>query len=147
MSEPTLVVHESIRELEDAYVHEYGLKDTHGLFGFYGSKSNTIHMLSDNLAHRYVYAHEYAHFKQRNRFEAKFSERVASHQGKLVAVALLAFLLGIAYWVILLNFLATVFFSMATIVLCSMLGVSDYWILKSEREAHETALRQIGETK
>jgi hypothetical protein len=92
-----IIEHDKIEEIISAYRKEYRFGHQHhllGLLGFYGVKSNTIHVLNRNVLYDYILAHEHAHYVQRTLFKFKYAIAVQPHGWKIFDGGMGLFLLG-----------------------------------------------------
>ena len=144
IDEPELVVHTTLRSLHERYRQEYGLevKSGSGLLGFYGFKSNTIHLLADELLHRFLWAHEYAHYTQRRSFKMKYVTLLARYAVRLILGGIALFLFSFAFMLI--PSITLFVGALAVGVIMLFLGGSvDSLNMRLEIEAYRTAQQQM----
>ena len=141
MVEPEIVEHENLDEIENAYCKEYAFKHANNLLGFYGVKSNTIHLLNGEVYRKFIFAHEYAHYTQRNSRKFKYIIAVQNHILKLWIVSGLMCLFGFVY----LFFNPMVSAVLMSVGLVDMVccGLSDVFVMQTENEANKIATQQM----
>lgn len=139
MSEPRVVVHDSPSEIVAAHEAEYRVKGGHGILGFYGVKSNTIHLLSEKVVQKCLWEHEYAHYQQRNTWKMRYVVAVCPYQDSFVYWGIIIAIVGASISILLLSspflLVASVF---TGIGVAGLSALADYFNLKMEKEAMET---------
>ena len=139
-----IIEHDKIDDVISAYRKEYRFGHQHHLLGFYGVKSNTIHILNRNVLYDYILAHEHAHYIQRTLFKFKYAIAVQPHGWKIFGGGIGLFLIG----------------GLALLTLGPVLGLSliagsfvvmgagylaDSFGLQLENEADKTAMQKMKE--
>ena len=144
IDEPELVVHTTLRSLHERYRQEYGLevKSGSGLLGFYGFKSNTIHLLADGLLHRFLWAHEYVHYTQRRSFKMKYVTLLARYAVRLVLGGIVLFLLSFVFLLIP-SIILSVGVFVAGVIMLSLGGSVGFINMYVEIETDKTAQQQM----
>ena len=143
--EPELVVHTTLRSLHERYRQEYGLevKSSSGLLGFYSIKSNTIHLLADELLHRYLWAHEYVHYTQRRSFKMKYVTMFARYAERFVYGSIALILLSLGSVLIIPNLMIVVSGLVVGFVVFCLGALVDSFNMRLEIEAYKTAQQQM----